>query len=468
MSANNLPVWYDELHTKLDIMAKELNTRVTGWKAAGAVFTPEEEGYCGGIATDALQAAIDHAAEAGGTVLLSGGDYITGTLELRSNVCLKIAEGSRLLASTDLNDFPEHPAKRVTVQDTHMGMNQALIFAEGCENICLAGPGEIDGRGTQDNFPGDETQHGTPGRPFLIRFVDCKGVHVHDITLRDAACWMENYFNCENVLLENITVRNQANYNNDGIDIDGCRGVIIRGCDVISGDDALCFKGASERDTDGVLVENCRLYSSCNAFKVGTDTQGSFRRVLVRNCAIGGVEEDLRGIKHPCSDSGISLEMVDGGVVEDFLITDIDIKRAWSPLFMRLEDRGRVKPGDPKPGVGTLHRIVIENVTGCENGPRGSYFIGIPEMSVKDVILNNISLEQLPSEKPVLNAADIGELRGIYPDAHMIDDLGDAPAYALWARHVEGLILKNYMVTPVSPDPRPEYVFSDDSSVTVI
>ncbi len=465
MNNNGMPAWYDELHQRLTAMADTLGRQVTGWNERDAVTTPEAMGYTSGLATGAIQAAIDHIhALGGGTVALNQGDYVSGSLVLRSHVRLMIGQGSRLLASTDLKDFPEHICRRVTVQDTHMGMNQALIFAEGCENICLCGPGEIDGRGTQDNFPGGETQHGTPGRPFLIRIVDCKGVHVHDITLRDAACWMENYFNCDSVLLERITVRNQANYNNDGIDVDGCRDVVIRGCDVRSGDDALCFKGASERSTERVLVENCSLYSSCNALKVGTDTQGDFRQVLVRNCRIGGVAEDARGIKHPCSDSGVSLEMVDGGVLEDFLITGVDIQRAWSPLFMRLEDRGRVKPGDPKPGVGTLRRIVIEHVTGCDNGPRGSYLLGVPEKQIEDVILHDIHLAQHPSVKPVTTAKDFDDMRGIYPDAHMIDDVGDAPAYALWARHVKALHLLDYDVQPTSPDPRPALVLEESVS----
>ena len=462
MAHASFPVWYKELHQDLTAMAEALPVRVTGWQEHSFIVTPEEMGYAGGLATEAIQAAIDKAAAAGGgTVLLAKGDYVSGTLVMKSNVRLMIAQGSRLLASTDLKDFPEHICRRVTVQDTHMGMNQALIFAEGCENISLCGPGEIDGRGTQDNFPGGETQHGTPGRPFLIRLVDCKGVHVHDITLRDAACWMENYFNCDNVLLERLTVRNQANYNNDGIDIDGCRDVIIRGCDVRSGDDALCFKAASERPTERVLVENCRLYSSCNALKVGTDTQSDFRQVLVRSCQIGGVDEDARGIKHPCSDSGISLEMVDGGTLEDFFITDIDIRRAWSPIFMRLEDRGRVRDELPKPPVGTLRRVVIEHVTGCDNGPRGSYMTGVPEKCIEDVVLHDVHLGQLPSVKPVTIGADFDEMRGIYPDAHMIDDIGDAPAHALWARHVRGLRLIDYAVQPESADPRPAYLFED-------
>ena len=372
-----------------------------------------------------------------------------------------VDSGSRLLASTDLADYPEQIARRLTVQDTNMGMNQSLIFAEGCENICICG-GELDGQGTRANFPGDETCHGTPGRPFLMRIIDCRNVHVHDITLRSAACWMENYLNCDRVLLERVTVRNQTNYNNDGIDIDGCRDVIIRSCDVESGDDACCFKGASERNTERVLIENCRLYSCCNALKVGTDTQGDFRDVLVRNCQIGGVEYDPSGLKHRCSDSGVSLEMVDGGTLENFLIENITIDRAWSPFFLRLEDRGRVKPGDPKPPVGTLRRIAISHVRGGDNGARGSYFIGIPEKAIEDVLLHDVVITQHASEKAVLDEGAISELRGVYPDAHMIDDLGDAPARGLWARHVHGLSLAGYDVIPDKKDTRPYLVAKTD------
>ena len=461
MNTNALPLWADELKHNLSVMAEALTAKLTDWHGPELVITPD---LSTPKATEAIQAAIDQAAALGGGTVLISATAVTGTLVMKSNVRLMIAEGTKLLASTDLDDFPEHICQRVTVQDTHMGMNQALIFAEGCENICLCGPGEIDGRGTQDNFPGGETQHGTPGRPFLIRMVDCKGVHVHDITLRDAACWMENYFNCNNVLLERLTVRNQANYNNDGIDIDGCRDVVIRDCDVISGDDALCFKGASERNTERVLVENCKLYSSCNALKVGTDTQGDFRRVFVRNCQLGGVAEDARGIKHPCSDSGISLEMVDGGTLEDFVLTGIDIQRAWSPLFMRLEDRGRVRPGLPKPPVGTLRRIVIEHATGCDNGPRGSYFLAVPEQPIEDVVLHDVHITQHASVKPVTTDADFDDLRGIYPDAHMIDDIGDAPAHALWARHVKNLHLLDYAVQPTGDDPRPALLLPETTA----
>ncbi len=454
--------WFAKTEKDLEAMADKLAGEARGWNGPERVFTPEEFGRIPGEkATAAIQRAVDAAAENGGVVRLDRGKYISGTIEMRSGVCLEICAGSELLGSTCLADYPERRAKRLTVQDTSMGMHQSLIYAEGCENICLRGEGVLDGQGNPWNFPGEETAQGTPGRPFLLRVIDCSHVHIANLTMKNAACWMQNYLNCEDLLIEGITVRNHANYNNDGMDIDGCRSVVIRRCRVSSGDDALCFKGAGQRELRRVLVEDCEVWSACNAVKVGTDTQGDFRQVLIRRCRIGGLAEDPSGLKHACSDSGISLEMVDGGVLEDFLIRDIFIARAWSPFFLRLENRGRVKPGDPVPGPGTLRRVLFRNITGEENGPRGSYMLGIPEKPIEDIAFRNIMIRQKASAGPVLKDSDFSEMRGVYPDAHMIDGTGDAPAYGLWARHVKGLHLDNYEVRPAGKDPRPFIESSD-------
>ena len=264
---------------------------------------------------------------------------------------------------------------------------------------------------------------------------------------------MQNYLHCEDLLIEDLTVQNQANFNNDGCDVDGCRRVIVRHCQINSEDDGLCFKGAAERPTQDVLVENCRIYSTTNAVKLGTDSQSVFRNVLLRTLQLGGPAADMPAINRRRSESGISWEIVDGGHAENIYARDIHIARADSPLFLRLGDRARVRPEESRPRPGTLRRIVYDRISGADNGARGSYFMGLPEQHIEDVALRDVSLQVSATTKPVPAQKDVAEMRDLYPDAHMITDA--VPAYGLWARHIDGLTLTRVRFAVQGNDPRP-------------
>jgi len=452
------PEWADQLRRDLDKMALQLTQTLRPWSVPNRVFEPESYGLeKGALATPAIQRAVEACAAAGGgTVRLAKGDYISGTIDLRSGVMLEIAEGSRLVASIDLNDYPERKARRPTVQDSNMGMNQSLIFAEGCERVGLCGKGMIDGRGTKTNFPGEQTIGATPGRPFMIRMLDCKNVVIRDLRMQDSPCWMQNYLNCEDLIIDGIHVENQSNHNNDGIDIDGCRRVIVRNVFINAEDDGLCFKGASQRNGENILIENCEFYSSCNALKFGTDSQGDLRNVLVRNVVLGGPSDQMRSIKRRKADGGISWETVDGGTVERILVHDVKIVRAESPLFLIISDRGRVRPEQKRPGPGNLRHLVYDRISGENNGMRGSFFTAIPEKHIEHILLRDVNLAMSPATEPVLEAAKVPDGRDLYPDPHMFSTV--MPAYGLWARNVRHLTLQRVRFTVSGKDPRPALI----------
>lgn len=460
--ACRLPDWAAALRPRLERMAADLTARLKPWSGPERVVTPEQFGHKPGdvLSTRAIQAAIDAAsAQGGGTVRLARGDYVSGTIDLRDHIRLEVARGARLLGSFDLNDWPERVAKRPTVMDSNMGMNQSLIHAEGATNISICGEGIIDGRG--DHFHGPETAGRTPGRPFLIRVIDCKGVHIRGITLRDSPCWMQNYLNCEDLLIEGIHVDNQANFNNDGCDIDGCRRVIVRDCFINSEDDGLCFKGASERPTEDVLVENCRLYSTCNALKFGTDSQGDFRRVLIRHVEVGGPDAGMRARNRRMALSGVAFESVDGNTVEDIRVSDVHIVRASSPLFLRLGDRGRVRPEEKRPAPGHIRHIFYDRLTGADNGARGSPFSGLPGHPIEDIVLRDVDIAVAATALAVPEEAAIPEKPGDYPDPPMF---GEAlPAYGLWTRHLRNLTLIGVKFPVAGGDPRPMFRMAFDT-----
>ena len=469
--ANSLPVqtsafaeWESSLRTSLEQMAKTLTDTLRPWPVPNRIFRIENFGAVADgetVNTVAIQKTIDVcSAGGGGVVLLSRGDYVTGTIELKSGVMLQVDKAARLLGSTNLADYPDKVPEHKTIMDTWMKLKLSLIYAENCERIGIRGGGIIDGRGGVGNFPGPGTSAELPGRPFLIRFIECRKVVVDNIRLRNAASWMQSYLNCDDLILQHLNVENQCNWNNDGFDIDGCHNVIVRDCFINAEDDAMCFKGAGLRTMENVLVENCKAYTECNALKFGTDSEGGFRNVLIRNIEVGGVPENLPAFRRHRAISGISWEMVDGGTVENILVHKARIVRAKAPIFLRVGDRGRAKPDMPKPAVGRLRRVVFDGLTGNTEG--GSIIAGIPGHPVQQVIIRNIKFSTAGGGTLEQAAANLPENITNYPEANMFGPA--VPAYGFWLRHAEDISFENIRIIPLKPDARPQIAASENTT----
>jgi hypothetical protein len=458
----------DALRASLEEMASELTSKLKPWPVPDRVFRVADFGAVGDgrtINSAALQKAIDAcSATGGGVVLVEKGDYVTGTIDLKSGVMLEIAGDARLLGSTNIADYPPRVPKHETVMDTWMKLTQSLIYAEGCERVGIRGEGLIDGRGSNQNFPGKNGIGAMPNRPFLIRMIECRNVVLDGIHLRNAASWMQNYLACDDLIFQGVHVENLTNWNNDGFDIDGCRNVIVRDCFVNSEDDGLCFKGASLRDMENILVENSTIYSTCNAIKFGTDSQAGFRNVLIRNVAIGGPPTPLpvhNDGPHRPNISGISWLVVDGGTAENILVQNVKLDRTESPFCLRLGDRGRVKPVMPKPAPGKLRRLVFENIHGGGNGRRGSIISGIPGAKVEDVVFRNIQLTTAGGGTKDDAGRAVPEIGDAYPDAFSFGKT--VPAFGFWMRHGDRIAFENVKVAVEKADARPAFVRDVDT-----
>lgn len=468
---STIPAWESNTVRTLKSMAESLTHDLLPWKVPSLCVKSADFGAIGDgatVNTEAIQKAVDSCAErGGGVVLFENGRFVTGTIELRSGVMIEVAENASILGSISLSDYPEHFAKRRTVMDTHMGMHQSLFFGEDVERVGFRGKGLIDFRGTPDHFEGRQTTAATPGRPFGIRILDSRKVVLQGITLKDAACWMQNYLNCEDVILDGVTVSNHANHNNDGIDIDGCRRVIIRNCMVNAEDDAMCIKGASMRPTEDVLIENSTFVTTCNAFKIGTDTQGDFRRIYARNLRLGGIPEELRTSKGRQASTGITVATVDGGEVQDIFFENVQIERTRAPIFIRRGDRGRLMPDMPHPPVARLERVVFHSISGSLNYRQGSLISGIPGYTIDQVALRDIQLDNEGGATEEMKNRVLDEMEGRYPDAQGFHKDG-LPSYGCFVRHVDTLIFDRFTVTPREPDIRPLFRFAVDCrNVTV-
>lgn len=429
----------------------------------GAVYNVRDFGAYGDgmmVVTDSIQAAIDRAAAAGGgLVYFPPGTYVSGTLVLRDSVTLHLETGARLLGSPNLAHYPEHWPEMRSYTDNYV--KQSLIYAEKASNIAITGRGTIDGHGSRFTDPAYLV------RPYLIRLVECTNVKLHDVTLQNSAMWVTHLLACDNVDVRGLHVESQANRNNDMLDIDCCRNVRVSDCYANTGDDCIVLKSTSDRITENVTITNCVLSSQCNAIKLGTESNGGFRNITISNCAINSDYRERKGVlDRETGTSGVSLEMVDGGVLENITITNLTIRNVLVPIFLRLGNRARPFSDDmDRPGVGHFRNVVISNIVADDVSLIGCSITGLPGRRIRNVTLSNIRINFPGGGTAEHAAGEVHEHAAKYPEATMF---GVLPAWGFYCRHVEGLRFHNVDMTARRGEMRPVMVFEDVSRLDLI
>ena len=412
------------------------------------------------INTEMIQQAIDECSINGGKVLIPPGKYVTGSLILRSNVTIEISKGCVLLGSINLDDYDEHIPNLESYNDIFL--RYSLFYAERQENIAIIGEGIIDGQGASFVRTTKEKPQRYMNRPFGIRFVECKNVLIKGIEMRNSAMWMQQYLACEYLTISGIKVYNHANYNNDMMDIDGCKNVIISDCFGDTDDDAITLKSTSNRITENVTITNCIVSSHCNAIKFGTESIGGFKNITISNIVVKPSESKTKIYGYHAGISGITLGMVDGGILDGVLIDNIRIVGPQVPIYLRLGNRGRtIRDGMEKPSVGVFQNVSISNIIATNTGPIGCSITGIPNYPIKNISLSNISIEFkggiiMPVE------LNVPEMEDHYPESTMF---GNLPSYGLFIRHVEGISLNNLKFSLEQNDTRYAIVLDDVNKI---
>ena len=422
--------------------------------------------------TQHIQSAIDAAnTNGGGRVIIPAGTFLTGALILKTGVELTLEKNAILQGST--------------VPDHYFKLNRwlALIMADGQERITISGQGQIDGQGralalhidslfyagmidsAQYNFVEMRPMHYI--RPQLIEFVGCTNIRVTGVTMKNAACWVQTYDQCRDIVIEGVRVDSDAYWNNDGIDIQDCTNVRISDCFVNAADDGICLKSQS-RDhlCDGIVIERCTVRSSASAVKFGTVSHGGFKNVTIRDIK---VYDTFR--------SAIAIECVDGGIIENVLVENIEAKNTGNAIFIRLGKRNKTGP----PGI--LRNVTIRNLKAeiaferpdyayDIRGPELPFFhnvfpasiTGIPGAMVENITLQDIEIRYPGRGNPGLahlpvSALDrVPEKESAYPEFSMF---GELPAWGFFIRHVQNLTMHNIRLTLLAPDYRHAIVMDD-------
>lgn len=417
--------------------------------------------------TTAIQKAIDACYQSGGgKVIFPVGRFLSGTIVLKDNITLHFEKNSVLLGSTDLKDYRNLDP---FTEGLGIDVGWALLVAVDAKNIGLEGEGIIDGQGSaikEKHILTDKRPEGERWglRPFLVRIVRCDGVKVTDVTLKYAGAWTSHYFQSRNLHIENVKIQSVGVAHNDGIGIDGCQDVVIKNCDVVSGDDALVFKTTSSKMAcKNIVVTGLRLKSNQAGIKMGTESMAAFENIKISDCHI-----------YDTKNGGIKLLTVDGAHLRNVEITDITMEEVRTPMLFRLGSRLSVfrKNSDTKQNTGTFENVVIKNVKANASAnaqlmpPSGILITGVPGHYITGLTLENIEISLAGGGTAEHARQVVPEAVDQYPE---IKTFGPrVPAYGVWARHVKGLKLKNVKFNLASNDLRPAFICEDGIDVEVL
>ncbi|NWG76592.1 MAG: right-handed parallel beta-helix repeat-containing protein, partial [Rubrivivax sp.] len=230
------------------------------------------------------------------------------------NVTLHLEEGAVLRASTDLTHYDRHEwGHHDDITPWH------FLYADGAENIALTGRGTLDGSGPA--FWEPERRNAWAffvprkfERPSpMIEFTGCRHVLVEGVHIQDSPGWTLHGHDCDHLRVEGVTIRNSFFApNGDGIDLTGCRDVIIHGCDISCGDDAIALKTSEfSRSCERVAVSDCILRTSCVGIRIGYESREDFRDIVVTNMLI------------PRCTRAIDLRAVEGATIERVRFSNI-------------------------------------------------------------------------------------------------------------------------------------------------
>jgi polygalacturonase len=350
--------------------------------------------------TLAIQAAIDACHQHdGGTVLVSAGRYVTGSIFLRDNITLQLEAGAVLLGSEDLADYPIVAGRwEGAEQPTYA----SLITGVALHNIAVTGRGTVDGQGAHwwQRFTNKTLAY---PRPRLIAFANCSNVLIEGITAINSPSWTINPVRCENVTIHGVSIINPADSpNTDGINPDSCRMVRIANCYVSVGDDCVTIKsGLETEDADkrapceNVTITNCTMAHGHGGVVIGSEMSGGVRNVVISNCVFIGTDRGLR----------FKSRRGRGGVVEDIRISNIVMTDVLCPITMNLYYAcgawGDTTVSDKRPHPITdstpqFRRIHLSHITAREVKYAAAFLYGLAEMPVEDITLSDISISLSP------------------------------------------------------------------------
>lgn len=417
----------------------------------------------------ALNRAISAATnDGGGRVVVPAGTYLCGSIHLDDNIELHLMSGAKILAapaSMNAYDKSEVFGAPEYQDGGHTYFHNSLIWAEGKQNVSITGFGMIDGEGLtkKDTEKAGNVQGGSIGTgDKAIALKLCKNILIRDITIFRGGHFAIITTGCERGTIDNVTI----DTNRDGIDVDCCKYLTVSNCKVNTpNDDAIVLKSSYALKqpviTEHILINNClvtgyklgtfldgtyqpeKVNWVCGRIKLGTESNGGYRNIAITNCT--------------CMwSSGLAFEEVDQGRMENIVVSNISMSHVHHyPIYITTGCRNR----GPKERteVSSARDIYINNVVADDcDSLAGIIVTGMAGEPIRNVSLSDIRIQYRGGGQR--QTEPYREQGTNYPEPRWA---GPTPAYGLYARHVDGLRLRNVRFELLRPDERPAMLLED-------
>jgi polygalacturonase len=377
--------------------------------------------------TEAIAKAIAHLHQKGGRVVFGPGIWLTGPIELKSNVELHLQEGALVLFKPEFSLYPD---RKLDIKGRTRTVTTSPLCGENLENIAITGRGVFDGSGdawrpvkkfkmTERQWkellavPGSVLEDGgelwwpsaearKDRRPVLMKLVNCRRILLDGVTFQNSPGWNLNPTLCEDITIRDITVRNPwYSQNGDGLDLENCRNVVLQDSRFDVGDDAICLKSGKDAEgrrigvpTENVLIENCVVYHGHGGVTIGSEMSAGVRNVRVNNCTFVGTDLGLR----------FKSTRGRGGVVEKIYISNVRMTDIPTDAIGFNMYYGGQAPTEQDEGTSPETKAVpvseetpqfrdiwIQDVT-CRGAKTAVALQGLPEMPIRGIHLKNVSI----------------------------------------------------------------------------
>jgi len=381
----------------------------------------------------------------GGVVLVPGGIWLTGPIEMKSNVNLHVSRTAVLLFTGDKTQYALVDGY---YEGKYSARNQSPIWAKNQENIAITGSGVIDGNGdvwralhkgqvtesfwkrkiasggvlSADGkkwYPSEQFKKASEGgrsmlleggkkleefedmkdflRPNLLVFNNCKKVLLEGVTFQNSGAWCLHPLMSQDVTLRNLIIRNpEYSHNGDGVDVESCRNFLIEGCTFDVGDDAICIKSGKDEEgrkrgmpCENGIVRNNVVYKGHGGFVVGSEMSGGARNIFVYDCTFIGTDKGLR----------FKSTRGRGGVVEkiyakNIFMKDIEQEAIFFDLYYLLKfatDGVRKVDSTFSEATPVFRDMQFEDII-CVGAKKGIFIRGLPESPIENIRLKNMVL----------------------------------------------------------------------------